>query len=90
MKARKHILDKDEATNAVFEGIAKTGEISPKGTVQHIEDWEGRVEAIAGPSTDHYVYFKSTGELRKKTLKELIAEGKFYVGKGPTGLNVRR
>ena len=87
--ASKHILDRDKATNTVFEGIAKTGEISPNGTVQHIEDWEGRVEAIAGPATTHYVYFKSTGELRRKTLSELIDEGKFYVGKGPTGLRVR-
>ncbi len=80
---RKHILKSD------IEGIAKTGEISPLGTVEHIEDHEGRVEAIAGPATTHYVYYKSTGELRKKTLKELIDEGKFYVGKGPTGFKTR-
>jgi len=86
MSARKLILDRDKATNSVVEGIAKTGEISPKGLVEHIESWDGRVEAVVKPTTDHYVYFKSTGELRKKTLKELIDEGKFWVGKGPTGL----
>lgn len=80
---RKHVLKSD------IEGIAKTGEISPLGTMEHIENDEGNVEVVAAPSTTHYVYYKSTGELRKKTLKELIDEGKFYVGKGPTGLKLR-
>ena len=84
-----HILDRKTAKQVTVEGISKSGEISPKGTVKHIEDWEGRVAVEAGPATQHYVYFKSTGELRLKTLKELIDEGKFYVGHGPTGLRVR-
>ena len=84
--ARAHILDSKTATHETVEGISRTGEISPLGTVKHIEDWEGRVEAIAGPPTQHFVYYKSTGELRRKTMKELIDEGKFYVGHGPTGL----
>ena len=87
--ARAHILNPKQAKHETVEGIAKTGEISPKGTVKHIEDWEGRVEVIAAPPTQHFVYFKSTGELRLKTLQELIDEGKFYVGHGPTGLKVR-
>ena len=88
--ARAHILNPKKATHGTVEGIAKTGEISPKGTVKHIEDWEGRVAVEVAPPTQHYVYHKSTGELRLKTLQELIDEGKFYVGKGPTGLKVRR
>lgn len=80
------IVDKKKTT---IEGIAKTGEISLLGTVKHIEDKQGRVEVVAGPPTQHYVYFKSTGELRRKTFKELVDEGLFYVGKGPTGLKLR-
>ncbi len=82
----KHILDRNEATNEIVEGIAKTGEISPLGLVSHIENWSGEIAAVVEPATAHYVYFRSTGELRRKTLTELIDEGKFYVGKGPTGL----
>lgn len=87
--ARGYILNRKQAKNETVEGVAKTGEISPRGIVKHIEDWDGRVEAIAAPPTTHYVYFKSTGELRRKTLQELIDEGKFYIGRGPTGLNLR-
>lgn len=89
MTARKFILNPKQAVNVIEAGIAKTGEISPKGTVRHIEDWEGRVAVEAAPPTQHYVYSLSTGELRRKTMKELIDEGKFYVGHGPTGLRVR-
>lgn len=87
---RGYLLDRKESVNVVTEGISKSGEISPKGVVTHIEHWDGRVEVEAGPATQHFVYFKSTGQLRRKTLTELIAEGKFYVGKGPTGIRVRR
>ena len=87
--ARGYILNPKKATHETVEGISRSGEISPKGTVKHIEDWEGRVAAVVGPPTQHFVYFKSTGELRRKTLKELIDEGKFYVGHGPTGLKIR-
>lgn len=87
--ARAFIIGRKGATNKIVEGVAKTGEISPQGTVSHIEDWDGRIEAIAAPPTTHYVYFKSTGELRRKTLQELIDEGKFYVGHGPTGVSLR-
>jgi hypothetical protein len=87
--SRGLILNRKQATNTKVDGVSKSGEISPKGTVKHIEDWEGRVAVEAGPPTQHYVYFKSTGELRRKTLQELIDEGKFYVGHGPTGLRVR-
>jgi len=35
--------------NVVTEGIAKTGQVSPKGTVAHREWFDGRVDAKASP-----------------------------------------
>jgi hypothetical protein len=64
-------------------GRAKSGEVSPKGLVQQTEDWEGRESALAMPTTIHYLWNKRTGEFRMKTMKELIEEGRFVVGKGP-------
>ena len=35
--------------NVVTEGVAKTGQVSPKGTVAHREWFDGRVDAKASP-----------------------------------------
>ena len=37
----------DQRTNVVTEGIAKTGQVSDKGTVSHREHFDGRVDAKA-------------------------------------------
>lgn len=71
--------------NRVVEGVARTGEISPKGTVAHIEDWEGRVAAEANPSSMHFALSVSTGELRRLTFQEMVDRGYFILGYGPKG-----
>jgi hypothetical protein len=37
----------NQRTNTVTEGVASTGQISPKGTVAHREHFDGRVDAHA-------------------------------------------
>jgi hypothetical protein len=69
-------------TNTVVEGVAKTGEISPKGTVAHTEDLEGRVAVLAAPATIRWVR-DPDGTLRPKTMKEMIRDGQFLIGVGP-------
>ncbi len=64
------------------EGIARTGEVSKRGTVSHKEHWDGRVAAQAGPAPMHYVY-NDDGEIRPMTMPEMIAKGYFIVGSGP-------
>lgn len=36
---------------SVTEGVAKTGEVSPKGTVTHTERWDGSVDVDVKPRT---------------------------------------
>jgi len=74
-----------KSTNRVVEGIARTGEVSPKGTVAHVEDWDGRVAAEANPSSMHFAYSVSTGELRRLTFQEMVDRGYFILGYGPKG-----
>ena len=38
-----------ERNNVVVEGVAKTGQVSPKGTVAHREWFDGHVDANARP-----------------------------------------
>ena len=76
------ILLNPTRTHTDEEGRAKTGEISPKGLVTHIEQWDGRTSAKAQPSPMHYVY-NDAGEIRPMTMPEMIAKGYFIVGKGP-------
>ena len=71
--------------NAKVEGISKKGEVSPKGLVTEIEDWQDRVEAIASPSTLH-LELDPDGRIRVKRHDELVAEGRFIPGQGPTGV----
>lgn len=73
-KLRKH---------RVTEGVAESGEVSPKGTVSHIEDWEGRIAAEAAPAAQHYEYSISTGKLRRLTFREMVDRGYFIITKGP-------
>ena len=69
-------------TNTVVDGVAKTGEISPKGTVAHTEDREGRVAVLAAPATIRYIR-DPDGTIRPKTMKEMIRDGQFVIGYGP-------
>ena len=39
----------DQRNNVVVEGVAKTGQVSPKGTVAHREWFDGQVDANARP-----------------------------------------
>jgi len=84
METRPHIyIARYQKThNTTVEGVAKTGEISPQGTVTHIEDREGRVQGIAAPSTIRYIRLPD-GTIRRKTMKEMIADGQFIIGVGP-------
>ena len=43
----------DRRTRVRTEGIAKTGEISKKGTVSHKDFWSGKLQAVARPATLH-------------------------------------
>lgn len=65
------------------EGVARTGEVSPQGTVAHTEDWDGRVAADVRLVTMRYEYSKSTGRIRQLSFKELVDRGYFILGKGP-------
>lgn len=72
-------------TKKTVEGVASTGEISPKGLVELEEDWDGRVSARVMPATLH-LRREPDGHVRMKTAEELIEEGRFVVGLGPTGV----
>lgn len=72
-KNRKH---------AVTTGVAKTGEVSPKGTVTHTEDWEGRVAADVAPAQIHLVV-DPDGSIRNMTHEERLERGYFIPGRGP-------
>ncbi len=37
----------DQRTHTTVEGVATTGQVSPKGTVAHTEHFDGRVDATA-------------------------------------------
>jgi len=78
-----------QSSNRVVEGVAETGEMSPKGLVAHTEHWDGRVTGEAGPTPIRYVVEKS-GRIRPMTFKEMVAKGYFIIGRGPTGVRVRR
>lgn len=75
-------LDRQRRTNTTTEGIARSGETSPKGTVTQIEDWDGRLAAVARPATIRYITDED-GTLRPMTMREMIDRGYFIVGKGP-------
>ena len=68
--------------NTTVEGRAKTGEVSTKGLVSHVERWDGRTAVTAQPAPMHYVY-NDAGEIRPMTMPEMIAKGYFILGKGP-------
>ena len=72
-------------TNTKVEGVAKSGQISPKGLVAHTEDWEGRITAAAAPSAIRYIV-DPDGHIRPMTMKEMIARGYFVVASGPVGI----
>ncbi len=37
------------STQSTIEGVAKTGQVSDKGTVEQVEHWSGRVDAVVRP-----------------------------------------
>jgi len=76
--------DYKNRTRTVIKGRARSGEISPKGIVAETEDWEGRIKADVGPAAVRYVF--EDGKFRRMTLKEQVAKGYFYLGRGPTGI----
>ncbi len=73
--------------NTTVAGAASTGEVSPKGLVTHTEDWEGRVEATAMPSTIHLKRLPD-GRVVLKSHKEMIEEGTYVLGLGPAGVEL--
>ena len=40
-----------QSTRERTEGVATTGQVSPKGTVTHRDHWDGRVDATVRPAT---------------------------------------
>jgi hypothetical protein len=69
-------------SNTTTVGIAATGEVAPRGTVTHTEEWTGEVAATARPAPLHWAY-NDAGEIRPLTMAEMIAKGYFIIGKGP-------
>lgn len=69
-------------TRVTTEGVAQTGEISPKGTVTHAEEWNGDTAVMTRPAPIHYGY-NDAGEIRPLTMAEMIDRGYFIIGKGP-------
>lgn len=82
-------LAKNKRQHTVTEGIARTGEISPKGVVSHTEDWDGRIRADVGPTPIRYVV-EPDGRIRPMTFKEMVDKGYFIIGKGPVGVRRKR
>lgn len=78
------LLNRDQ-TRTKVEGIARTGEISPKGWVSHTEDWDGRIMAKAAPNVLRLVMDRD-GHVRPMTMREMIDRGYFIVAKGPIGV----
>ena len=76
--------DYKKRTRRVVSGVAKTGEVSPKGTVTHIEHWDDRVSVDAGPAGIHYI--QDGDGIRPMTFPELVEHGYFIVGRGPIGV----
>lgn len=76
-------------TNTLVEGVASTGEVSPKGVVSHTEDWEGRVSAKAGPAGIRLI-LNPDGTIRNMTRAEQLDKGYFLAGKGPIGIRIKR
>lgn len=37
------------STQSTTDGVATTGQVSPRGTVEHVEHWNGRVDAVVRP-----------------------------------------
>ena len=42
-----NLIPFDQRSNVILEGVAKTGQVSPKGTVAHREWFDGHVDAKA-------------------------------------------
>jgi hypothetical protein len=74
------------ATHTTVEGIARTGQVSPRGIVAHTEDQEGRIAAHIGPSAIRYIR-EPDGHIRPMTIREMIDRGYFLVASGPTGIH---
>lgn len=69
-------------TRVRVDGIAKSGEVSPKGTVTHFDHWDDTVAVMTEPAAIHYAY-NDNNEIRPLTMDEMIERGYFIVGKGP-------
>lgn len=72
-------------TNRIVTGIAKSGEVSPKGTVAHTSHWDDRVDAEVAPAGIHYLR-EPDGHIRPLTFNEMVAKRYFVVGRGPVGV----
>jgi len=46
-------VNPDHDTNTVTEGVATTGQLSPRGTVTHTEHWDGHIDATVTPRPIH-------------------------------------
>ena len=77
--------DYKKRTHKVVTGVAKTGEISPKGVVTHTETWDDRVKAEVGPAGIRYLR-EPDGTVRPLTFQEQVDRGYFIVGRGPIGV----
>ena len=80
--------DYKKRTRRTVAGVAKTGEISPKGLVAHTEHWDGRIAANPAPAGIRYIR-DLDGTARPMTFTELVAHGYFIVGRGPIGVRLK-
>ena len=72
-------------TNKIVTGVARTGEVSLKGIVTHVETWDDRVAATVGPAGIRYLR-EPDGHIRPLTHQEQIDRGYFIPGRGPVGV----
>ena len=77
--------DYKKRTHKVVTGVAKSGEMSEKGTVIHTETWDDRVSVDAAPAGAHYIR-DPDGNPRLMTFDEMVDRGYFIVGRGPVGV----
>ena len=72
-------------THKVVTGVARTGEVSAKGIVTHVETWDDRVAATVSPAGMRYIR-DPDGTIRPMTFKEQVDRGYFIPGRGPIGV----
>ena len=77
-----------QSTDTRTEGRARTGEVGAQGLVSHTEYWDGRISANVQRSTIRYAR-DPDGTIRPMTRAEMVANGYFTPGQGPSGFRMK-